>query len=293
MIATPQTRRLVLAYVVLLAFSLLLLAFSGSAPLLELRRGVGFALAPIQDALRGGASQVGAVFSTIAELERLRQLTADLERRTQELEAENRRLESLRIENEQLSELLDVRSALECETVAAEVISRNASQNERVLTLDRGTDDGVSEGDPVVAGGGALVGYVREVGPNFSGVLLLNDTRFTVVGLIEASRATGEVVGQLERPLLMERIPSTDEVTEGEAVVTAGIDLGEGVRSPFPKGLLIGTVVDVLSTPNEVVQSALLLPAAPLQRLEYVLVITDYEGGLPSETPAASPVPAP
>jgi rod shape-determining protein MreC len=293
MIATPQARRVIVIYVVLIAFSLLLLAFSGSPPLLELRRGVGFALAPIQDSLRGGAAQVSAVFSTIAELERLRQLTADLERRAQELEAENRRLQSLRIENEQLSALLEVRSSLEYETVAAEVISRNASQNERVLTLDRGTDDGISDGDPVVAGGGALVGYVRDVGPNFSGVMLLNDTRFTVIGLVEESRATGEVTGQLERPLLMERIPSTEEVTEGETVVTAGIDLGEGIRSPFPKGLLIGTVVDVISAPNEVVQSALLQPAVRLQRLEYVLVITDYEGGLPTETPDATPVPAP
>lgn len=293
MIATRQTRRLAVAYVVLIAFSLLLLAFSGSAPLLELRRGVGFALAPFQDSLRGTAAQVGSVFGTLAELERMRQLTADLERRTQELEAENRSLQSVRIENEQLAALLDVRSTLEYDTVAAAVISRNASQNERVMTLDRGTDHGVSEGDPVVAGGGALVGYVREVGPNFSGVLLLNDTRFTVVGLVETSRATGEVTGQLERPLLMARIPSTEEVTEGEVVVTAGIDLGDGVRSPFPKGLLIGTIVDVLSAPNEVLQSALLQPAVPLHRLEYVLVITDYQGGLPAQSPAPSPVPAP
>lgn len=293
MIATRQTRRLAVVYVVLIAFSLLLVAFSGSAPLLELRRGVGFALAPIQGSLRGAAAQVGSVFSTIAELERMRQLTADLERRTQQLEAENRSLQSIRIENEQLAALLDVRSTLAYDTVAAAVISRNASQNERVLTIDRGSDDGVSEGDPVVAGGGALVGYVREVGSNFSGVLLLNDTRFTVVGLVETSRATGEVTGQLERPLLMERIPSTEEVSEGEIVVTAGIDLGEGVRSPFPKGLLIGTIVDVLSAPNDVLQSALLQPAVALHRLEYVLVITDYEGGLPAESPAPSTVPAP
>ncbi|HSH21180.1 MAG TPA: rod shape-determining protein MreC, partial [Candidatus Caenarcaniphilales bacterium] len=265
----------------------------GSGPLLELRRGVGFAVAPIQATLRQGASQVSGVFATIAELERLRRANAELEQRAQVLEAENRLLETIRIENEQLSALLDVRSSLEYQTVAAEVISRHAVPQERVLSLDRGADDGIAVDDPVVASGGALVGRVVEVGPNFSRVMLLNDSRFVVIGLVEGSRATGEVRGQLERPLSMMNIASTEEVTVGETVVTAGIDLGDGIRSPYPKGLLIGAIVDVARTPNEVVQSGLVQPAAPLDRLEYVLVITDYEGGLPMESPGSTSVPAP
>ena len=64
-------------------------------------------------------------------------------------------------------------------------------------------------------------------------------------------------------------------------MVTAGIELAGGVRSPYPKGLLIGQVVDVQRDANDVVQTAFLEPAADLDQLEYVLVITDYEGGLP------------
>jgi len=210
----------------------------------------------------------------------------EFQRRVQELEAANRQLEGLGVLNEQLSELLDVRSSLGFETVAAEVISRAASQTERAISLDRGSDAGIAVGNPVVAGGGALVGQVVEVGPNFSRVLLLSDTRMTVVGLVEGSRATGEVSGQLERPLIMQRIVATEAVEVGESVITAGIDLGEGIRSPYPRGLLIGSVVDVERPPNQVVQVALLRPAADYDRLEYVLVITDYEGGLPLPSPA-------
>jgi hypothetical protein len=78
--------------------------------------------------------------------------------------------------------------------------------------------------------------------------------------------------------------------------VTAGIDLGEGVRSPFPKGLLIGRVVDVQRDPNAVVQTSFLAPAADLDKLEYVLVVISYEGGLgPAPGPSAAPgeTPAP
>ena len=72
----------------------------------------------------------------------------------------------------------------------------------------------------------------------------------------------------------------------GEEVVTAGLELKNGLRSPYPKGLLIGQVVDVTRDANEVVQTAFVQPAANLDRLEYVLVIVDYIGGLPTNDQA-------
>jgi cell shape-determining protein MreC len=80
---------------------------------------------------------------------------------------------------------------------------------------------------------------------------------------------------------VMEQIDSGETVVQGDEVVTAGLELGGGVRSPYPKGLLIGQVVDVRRDANAVVQTAYLQPAANLDKLEFVLVITDYEGGLP------------
>ena len=77
----------------------------------------------------------------------------------------------------------------------------------------------------------------------------------------------------------------------GDEVVTAGIDLGNGIRSPFPKGLLVGRVVDVERDATAVVQTAFIEAAAPLDKLEYVLVITDYEGGIPI-APSPSPEPS-
>ncbi len=99
------------------------------------------------------------------------------------------------------------------------------------------------------------------------------------------------MIGQLGGALVMENIPATERVNLNDTVVTAGIDLGNGIRSPFPKGLLIGSIVDVQRDPNAVVQTAFINPASNLDKLEYVLVITDYHGGLPP-VPAASGAPA-
>jgi len=288
-LSSRHVRRQIVLYVVLLALSMLLLAFSGSAPVRELRRGVGFAMAPIQETLRGSARTIGSLFATIGEIERLRQQNEELTRRLNVVEAQSQGLASLRAQNELLTALLDVRSSLDYRTVAAEVISKRTTDQERVISLDRGTDAGIEEGDPVIGPGGALIGQVAEVGPNFSRVLLISDTRVNVAGLIESSRAVGLISGQLERPLQMVNIPAELSVTLGESVVTAGIELAEGIRSPYPKGLLIGIIVDVQRSPDQLFQTALVRPVADLERLEYVLVITDYEGGLPDLSPSPTP----
>ena len=79
----------------------------------------------------------------------------------------------------------------------------------------------------------------------------------------------------------MQNVDSTEPIELGEEVVTAGIELAGGIRSPYPKGLLLGQVIDVRSDANSIVQTAFLKPAANLEKLEYVLVVLDYEGGLP------------
>jgi rod shape-determining protein MreC len=101
----------------------------------------------------------------------------------------------------------------------------------------------------------------------------------------------GLLSGKLGQPLEMVNIPAEVTVSAGESVVTAGIELAEGIRSPYPKGLLIGVVRAVSRSPDQLFQTALVAPVADLDRLEYVLVITSYEGGLPDTAPSPSPSP--
>lgn len=293
MLASRSARRQAAGYALLIALSILLLAFSSSPVLLELQRGVNFAVSPLQGSLRDATRQVGSWFAALGEIERLRIANEELSRRVQELEATVRQADTIRLQNAQFAELLEVRASLAYDTVAAEVVSRRTTDPERVVTLSKGSEAGIAVNDVVIAGGGALVGQVVEVGDGFSQVHLLSDTRFRVVGMAESTRASGLLIGRLERPLAMINIPATEEIEVGETVVTAGIDLGDGIRSPFPRGLLIGSVVDVEQLPAGVTQSADVDPAAPLDRLEYVLVIVNYEGPITSPDPTITPIPPP
>lgn len=292
--ASRTARRRGIVYAILMAVSLGLMAISSNPLVQELQRGIGFAFRPFQVALDDASQNVTAILGAIGEIDRLRVENQQLREENLRLEALNARLEGIASENEQLTALLQLRSGLEFETVAGQVIAREPSEFRRVMTIDRGTDDGIEAEHVVIAAGGALAGRVIEAGPNFARVLLMNDMSSTVIGELTSSGATGEVVGQLGGVLVMRNVDSTAKIELGEEIVTAGIELGGGVRSPYPKGLLIGQVVDVQRDANAVVQTAYVLPTAPLDRLDYVLVITDYEGGLPppDEVPTECPQPS-
>lgn len=306
----PAGRRGLL-FTALLGVTLVLMAVSRTPPVLELQRGVNFAFRPVQGALDDISSGIASAVGAFGEIDQLRADNARLTEETDRLAAENARLAEIRRENELLAGLLQVRSGFQHETVAVQVIARESSEFRQLVTVGKGTDDGIARGDVAIGQGGSLVGRVVEVGPNFATVLLITDTGSTVIGQLP-SAATGEVKGQVNGVLVMGRIDSTEQVELGYEVVTAGIELASGARSPFPKGLLIGRVIDVQRDVNAIVQTAYLMPAATLDRLEWALVITDYEGGLPpleeqprpcgpgddgtlpnEERPCASPTPVP
>jgi rod shape-determining protein MreC len=281
LLATRAARRRSIVFTVLLVTTLLLMAFSSSPVVREFQNGVSFAFRPLQGALDGAARGVASVATSIVEIDRLRVDNAALRAENDRLTTENARLDEIRRENDSLTALLQLRAGFTFKTAAATVIARESSEFRRLVVLDKGTAAGISVGDVVVAAGGALAGRVTEVGPDSAKVVLLTDSQSTVTGQLSTNAATGEVVGQLGGVLIMRQIDAGETVAVGDEVVTAGIELGSGIRSAYPKGLLVGQVVDVRRDANAVVQTAYLQPAAHLDKLEYLLVITDYVGGLP------------
>jgi rod shape-determining protein MreC len=273
-------RRAGIAFVVLLVLSAVLMAFSSNPAIRDAQNGIGFAFRPIQAALDSVASGIASIGSAINDIDHLRTDNEALRAENARLQAENSRLAEIQRENELLTGLLQLRAGFDYETAAAAVIARESSEFRRTITLDKGSDAGIAVGDVVVASGGALAGRVTAVGPQSAVVVLLTDGASTVIGQLP-SAATGEVEGHLADTLPMTQIDASATISVGDEVMTAGIELGSGVRSPYPKGLVIGQVVDVKRDANDVVQTAFLQPAADLDRLEYVLVILDYEGGLP------------
>src|SRR3954470_445715 len=262
-LATRAARRRWISFLVLLVVSVVLMGISSNAAVHDVQNGVGFAFRPIQGALDEAARGVASIVAAVTDIDRLRTDNNALRSDNERLKVENARIGEIQRENQHLSALLGLRAGLDYQTVATTVIARESSEFRRLVVLDKGTDDGIALGDVVVAAGGGLAGRVVDVGPASAKVVLLTDSSSTVTGQLATNAATGEVVGQLGGVLLMRQVDAGETVSVGDEVVTAGIELGDGIRSPYPKGLLVGQVVDVKRDANAVVQTAYLEPAPP------------------------------
>ena len=129
------TRRWVLFYVVLLATCLALVALSGAGPIQEVRRGFVFAVSPIQGSLSSAARTVTSIVTAVGDIDQLRRDNAALTDRVSTLETQLQELAVLKAENERLSKTLGVQATVPGQTVAADVVAREATPQERVLTI--------------------------------------------------------------------------------------------------------------------------------------------------------------
>ncbi len=293
-------RRRIVVFMLLIAASVLMLAVSTSAPMQEVRQGVRFAVSPIQEVLAGGARAVSSVFAAFTEVDQLRRENRELTNQLTTAQQQAQQLPALRAEIARLSELLGTRKGLDFKTAPAFVVARTPSTFERTVTLDRGKDAGIEVGDAVLSPGGALAGVITEVFDGSSSVRLLSDPRSLAIGLAVKTRATGEVKGNFSAPLILDKVAGTETLEEGDTITTAGTQV-RGFKSLLPRDLLIGTILQVMDDPSQLSKSALIQPAADLDRLEAVLVVISYDAprlpglvgeGEPETAPEATEEPA-
>src|SRR5438552_8754300 len=176
-----------------------------------------------------------------------------------------------------LQALLDFKEKFASRTLAAQVVGASASEQSRVLYIDKGSRDGLQPGMAVITPQ-AIVGNVRDVFPLGSQVLVINDTASGVGAILEKSRLYGVVKGKASGDLMLDHIMGDEKVERGETIVTSG---GDRI---FPKGLPVGTIADV-SPGSDLFLNIRVKPAADLNRLEEVLIITEMA---PSESAGAT-----
>jgi rod shape-determining protein MreC len=260
-------------FVALFVLSLLLLLFR-SADAVRATAAVGTqVLVPVQRALSETGVTTNRFFQAIGDLDRIRAENVGLRAANDRLTLENARLAEAAIAAQQGAKLEATQRALTYSTVTAPVIARDPSGVLKTLVIGAGTDQGVRV-DQIVLSEQGVVGRVSEAGSNYAKVLLITDSASSVSALVQTSRASGIVRGQYGDTLVMEWILQSDPVKSGDIIVTAGLGLGNELRSLYPKGLVIGTVVDVTKAEVSAYQRAVVAPAVDLRKLEHVLIIT-------------------
>lgn len=201
---------------------------------------------------------------------RLRQRNAELEAQVAQLQAQIIELESRLAETNVLSALVDfARAHPENRYQAAAVIARDPSPFLQYVIINRGSDNGLRRGMPVVTQQG-LIGRIAAVTAGAARVQLITDPTSSVNVRLEQSGAQAVLLGQLTGEIILDMIPQEAEVHPGDLVLTSG--LGGG----YPPNLLVGQVVSVQKREQEVFQRATVQPVVDFNDVNIVLVITSF-----------------
>ena len=229
-----------------------------------LESGISTATGPFKDSYDWRAE----LFSARSDNERLRQ-------EAEQLRTEVVSLRETEAENEHLRQMLNFVNQPsfpgEYTRVPARVIGRASSAWNATVTINSGSDDGVSLGQTVVNGQG-LVGQVSAVATNSAQVLLIIDHTSRVEAKLQPGAAAGTVLGGINGLLEMDFVDKDAKAEANDVVITSG------TGRLFVKGVPIGVINEVSDREIEYFKRISITPFVDFNKLEEVLVLIPPAG---------------
>lgn len=232
-------------------------------------------LTPIRAGAEALTQQAEKYYNYMFRYESLAAENEALKEKIAQMEDDTRTAASVARENDRLRALLELTQAHEdYELVDAYIIGRSSNDWTNTRTINRGTSSGIEANMVVITANGAVVGIVSEVGTNYAVVKTILDSSLEISATMASSGYSGMVQGGYtsgtEDMLRMNYLPSSAVIRNNDQVVTTGSTL-------YPRDLILGYVQDAGWNENGVAKFALLEPAADIDNLEQVFVLTSYD----------------
>jgi rod shape-determining protein MreC len=269
----PGRSRLTLALLVITSIAVLTLDFRDAGPVESVRRAASSVFSPLRGAAETASRPFTNAWHGVTGFD-------DLEDENDRLRAELDGLQGRKILEEdaaeQLAELLAAQDLPWVEAIprtTARVAAGPPSNFSHTVDIDKGSDDGIAVGMPVVNGAG-LVGRVVQVTSGRATVQLVTDPDFKVgVRLLpDGTLGTATGRGPGDELIVDAAIDEEEEVRRGAALTTSGAD-----QSAFPASIPVGRVRSTRESSSGLTLELLVEPAADTQRLSFVTVLL-WEG---------------
>ncbi|MFC1640829.1 rod shape-determining protein MreC [Patescibacteria group bacterium] len=260
-----QTRIIIIFMVV---FVLIVLHFFGV--LRPVEDGVMYVIRPVFKTTTGAAQSASSSFGLLGSIGDLASENNDLRQELEVLEADIAQLNELKKENDALREQLKFSKRQDFELEPTFIIGYDPTSFTEYLTIDKGSESGIGEDDPVITESGILIGRIAEVGWKTSKILLTIDSSSKINAVVQDSRASGIVNGEHGLGLVMDLIPQDKVIKQGDTVVTSGLG------ATFPKGLIIGKIETMSQSKNELFQMARVKPITSFRDIEIAFVIKEF-----------------
>ena len=232
--------------------------------------------------LRAGASsltdQAEQIYDYIFKYESLEAENEALKAQLAQLQEGARDVESIQRENDRLRDLLELKkNNPSYKTVDGYIISRSSMEDwNKTVTINRGTNSGIEKGMCAITANGEVVGLVSEVGTNYAVIKTVLDSSLEISATIASTGYNGMVAGgyisDLDGYLIMDYLPSSSVIRNNDQVVTSG-------STVYPRNLILGYVIDAGFNDTGVSKKAVLRPAADIDSLEQVFILTAFTEG--------------
>ena len=234
-------------------------------------------LTPIRAGVSKLTDQAEQLYSYMFRYESLLAENESLKEKIAQMEDDARLADSVSRENDRLRALLELTTSHEdYKLTDAYVIAWGSNDWSRTLTINRGTNAGVEVGMCAITANGEVVGLVTQAGTNYALVRTVLDPSLGISATMASTGHNGMVQGNYaegrEDLLRMNYLPSSAVIRNNDQVVTSG-------STVYPRGLILGYVVDAGFDDTGVAKFALLQPAANIETLEQVFILTDYNAG--------------
>ena len=206
----------------------------------------------------------------------MEQQISDLEEEKAQLQEQIRESQEALQENELLRNLLDLRERRRDFVFESAKVTARSNDNWRsTLTLSKGSESGIQEGNCVVTSTGVLVGVVSEVGSHYSTVSTVIDTSMEMGGIITRTNAAGVLEGDFSLmqggKLRLAYLPDEAQLVAGDEVLTSGRG------DVYPSGLVVGQVEGVFNDASGMNRYAVVVPEVNLDTLVEVFVIKEFD----------------
>ena len=264
--------RVILVLAVLLAAGLAVVAGVTNQSLPDMV--VQGALAPFRAAGTSLMETVEKYYSYMFRYEALQAENEALKSDIAEMEDVARQADTVSRENQRLRALLNFKETHEdYKMVDAYIIGWSSTDWSSTYTINRGSSSGIEINMCAITANGEVVGLVTEVGLNYAIVKTVLDSTLEISGTISSSGYNGMVSGGYidgnDTLLKMNYLPSDSIIRNQDQVVTSG-------STVYPRGLIIGYVVDAGFEDTGVAKFALLKAAADIDSMEQIFIITEY-----------------
>ena len=231
-------------------------------------------LTPFRSAATALTNTVERYYSYMFKYEALEAENQVLKAQIAQMEDVARQADATARENERLRKTIKLQNAHESYVLQdAYIIGWSSTDFTSVLTVNRGSDAGIATNMCAVTETGEVVGLVTQVGKNYAEVKTVLDSTLEISSTISSSGYNGMVKGGYmngtEKLLKMDYLPSAAIIRNNQQVVTSG-------STVYPRGLIVGSVVDAGFEQTGVAKYALLKSAADIDSLEQIFIITQY-----------------